>query len=154
MTCLEFNPFQPQLLACGSSDGEVFFFLFCFLFTAHSALTATSHANHVHAIKVYVWNIDNPASPTVFPPAPKNPHTAGITCLAWNRKYQQILATASSNGMVVIWDLKKKKTVSTFNVKHPVTSLCWNPEEVFFFFVLSGLLRFLLPVPHAVWCLL
>ena len=77
-----------------------------------------------------MWNLENPQEHTVFSPARKNPHGAEITSLAWNRKYQHILATASSNGIVVVWDLKKKKTVTQFNTRHNVTAICWCPEGV------------------------
>lgn len=77
-----------------------------------------------------MWNLDDPQDATVFAPARKNPHGAEITAVAWNRKYQHILATASANGVVVVWDLKKKKTVTTFNTRHNVTALCWSPDGV------------------------
>ena len=54
-----------------------------------------------------------------------------ITCLAWNRKVQHILASGSSAGNTVVWDLKKQKPVITFcdpNLRRRNSCIVWNPE--------------------------
>lgn len=103
---LEFNPFSPNLLASGASDGEL-----C------------------------IWDVGNPAQPSLYP-AMKGAAAGGtaggdITCLAWNRKVQHILGTATIGGTVVVWDLKKQRPVISF--KDPAgrrrcSAVAWNPE--------------------------
>jgi hypothetical protein len=38
---------------------------------------------------------------------------AETTYIAWNRKVQHILASCSTNGTTVVWDLKRQKPVMT-----------------------------------------
>ena len=93
---LEFNPFSPNLLASGGADGEL-----C------------------------IWDVGNPAQPSLYPAMKAGGGAAAggragaaaqpeITCLAWNRKVQHILATCTAAGTVVVWDLKKQRPVITF----------------------------------------
>lgn len=37
-----------------------------------------------------------------------------ITYVAWNKKVQHILASCSTNGSCVVWDLKRQKPVISF----------------------------------------
>jgi hypothetical protein len=37
-----------------------------------------------------------------------------ITYIAWNRKVQHILASTSTNGSTVVWDLKRQRPVISF----------------------------------------
>ena len=37
---------------------------------------------------------------------------ADISCVAWNRKVQHILASTSHGGLSVVWDLKLKRSVT------------------------------------------
>ena len=37
-----------------------------------------------------------------------------ITCLSWNRKVQHIVASSTSNGTTIVWDLKRQKPVISF----------------------------------------
>lgn len=100
---LAFNPFQSSLLASSSADGQTL-----------------------------IWSIEDPEHPKSFPPAPTNPQASQeISCLSWNRKFQQILATASTSGLVVVWDLKTKKSIANFSTKSPISCLSWstNVEE-------------------------
>ena len=103
---LEFNPFSPNLLASGASDGEL-----C------------------------IWDVGNPAQPSLYPAmkgaAPGATAGGDITCLAWNRKVQHILGTATVGGTVVVWDLKKQRPVISF--KDPAgrrrcSAVAWNPD--------------------------
>ncbi|KAF5834001.1 SEC31A protein [Dunaliella salina] len=54
-----------------------------------------------------------------------------ITCVSWNRKVQHILASSSTNGTTVVWDLKRQKPVISFrdpSSQRRASVLQWNPE--------------------------
>ena len=102
---LEFNPTCPNLLASGGADGEL-----C------------------------IWDIANPSQPSLYP-AMKASGAPGpqpeITALAWNRKVQHIIATATAHGTVIVWDLKKQRPIISFkdpNGARRVSAVAWNPE--------------------------
>lgn len=104
---LEFNSFSPNLLASGAADGEL-----C------------------------IWDVANPAQPSLYP-ALKGPAAAGagpapeITCVAWNKKVQHILASTQVDGATVVWDLKKQRPVITLkdpNSQRRCSVLQWNPD--------------------------
>lgn len=101
--CMEFNPQKTSLLGTGGADG-------C----------------------VQVVNIERPNSPDIFRGVTTTKHlNSEVVCLSWNRKVQHIMASASSQGLIVVWDLKNKKEV--VNIKDPgnrtrCSSLSWNPE--------------------------
>ena len=103
VSCMEFNPQKSSLLGTGGCDGTV-----------------------------QVVNIERPTHPDVFHNVTTTKHTnSEVVCLAWNRKVQHILATASNQGLTVVWDLKNKKEVISF--KDPAnrsrcSALSWNPD--------------------------
>ena len=106
MKGLEFNAFSPNLLASGAADGDL-----C------------------------IWDLANPAQPSLYPALKGNSQSTGqgvdITHLAWNRKVQHILASTSSGGTTVVWDLKRQRQVISFtdpNLKRRCSALQWNPE--------------------------
>lgn len=129
---LEINASAPNMLASGAADGDVI-----------------------------IWDLSNPGAPSAFPALkasllgtgqiascarfepwpllpclqPTSGHGAGtpgeITCLSWNRKVQHILASGTSQGSTVVWDLKKQKPVITFadpNMRRRPSCIAWNPE--------------------------
>ena len=77
---LDLNPFQPNLLASGASDSEI-----------------------------YVWDLNNPDNPLT--PGAKSLPPDNISCLAWNRQVQHILASTSPCGRCVVWDLRKNEPI-------------------------------------------
>lgn len=100
---LQFHPQQPNLLASGATDGEV-----------------------------YVWDLANLRAPVPNKPSnAKSAHLSGITSLAWNRSAPQILASASEVGETTVWDLRQKRSIITIrnsarmNVR--ASGLAWNP---------------------------
>lgn len=103
VSCLEFNPGKPSLLGTGGADGQI-----------------------------HVLNIENPCNPEVYNSVTTSKHTGSeVTCISWNRKVTHILATASNQGLTVVWDLKNKKEVISF--KDPAgrvrcSALSWNPD--------------------------
>jgi protein transport protein SEC31 len=103
VTTLEFNPFKPNLVAVGGQD-------------------------------VLVLDITKDiVQPQIFSPGSPNPHQDhSITSVSWNRKVQHILASASQNGLTVVWDLKINKSIFSFQDSSAIlnrkVSLQWNPE--------------------------
>jgi protein transport protein SEC31 len=99
----QFNPMQPQFLATGGTDKELF-----------------------------VWNIQDPRNPLRVPSIPNSTQAAEVTDLRWNPRYPHILGVTMANGGVVIWDLKSKRAASTFSVSQnssiACTTLAWHPE--------------------------
>jgi protein transport protein SEC31 len=82
---IEFNPHKANLLASGGAEVLI--------------------QDLGHNIK----------QPNVFKPGTPNYHEdARITSISWNRIVQHILASASENGKIVVWDLKVNKKVFDF----------------------------------------
>ena len=90
---LGFNPFQPNLLASGASDSEI-----------------------------YVWDLNNPDNPLT--PGAKSLPPDNISCLAWNRQVQHILASTSPCGRCVVWDLRKNEPI--IKVSDQGSMVCGN----------------------------
>jgi len=103
VNCLEFHPMKPNLLATCGADSEV-----------------------------NIVNIENPGQPVVFKPSATNKHAGSeVLCCAWNRKVQHILCSSSNTGTTVVWDLKQKKEVISF--QDPInrlrcSSVAWHPD--------------------------
>lgn len=103
---LEFNQFSPNLLASGATEGEL-----C------------------------IWDLANPTQPSLYPALKAGGSgpsgSSEITYLSWNRKVQQIVASTSTNGSTVVWDLKRQRPVISFkepNSQRRCSVLQWNPE--------------------------
>ncbi|CAN8073139.1 unnamed protein product [Agarophyton chilense] len=105
---LAFNPFHPTRLASGSADGTVLF-----------------------------WDLSNPSAgasvrhPAGQPPAGAAAPKEEVTAVLWNRKVQHILASATSSGVVNVWDLNQSRQV--ISIRNPrgrlrCSSLAWHPE--------------------------
>lgn len=90
VNCIEFNPHKKNLLASGGSE-------------------------------VLIQDISvNMKQPNVFKPGVPNFHEGSrITSVSWNRIVPHILASASENGKIVVWDLKVNKSI--FNFTEPVS---------------------------------
>lgn len=88
---IEFNPHKKNLLASGGSE-------------------------------VLIQDISaNLKAPNVFKPGVPNYHEGSrITSISWNRIVQHILASASEDGKIVVWDLKVNKSI--FNFTEPSSS--------------------------------
>lgn len=98
---LQANPFQANLVASGATDAEVL-----------------------------LWDLNNTAK-TFTPGAAKSQKIEDVTDLAWNCKVGHILATASNNGYVVMWDLKNRKEVIQLACpagRRSISSIAWNPD--------------------------
>lgn len=76
---LDFNPFQPNLLASGSTESEIF-----------------------------IWDLNCLDAP-MTPGKPSFPLDE-VTCLAWNKQVQHILASTYPSRFGV-WDLRKNEEI-------------------------------------------
>uniref|UniRef100_A0A131XDU9 Protein transport protein Sec31A n=1 Tax=Hyalomma excavatum TaxID=257692 RepID=A0A131XDU9_9ACAR len=96
---LDFNTFQANLLASGSTDSEIF-----------------------------IWDLNSPNAP-MTPGAKSQPHE-DISCLAWNRQVQHILASTFP-ARCIVWDLRKNEPiikVSDTTARVHCKAVAWHPE--------------------------
>ncbi|XP_055087877.1 protein transport protein Sec31A [Periophthalmus magnuspinnatus] len=79
--------------------------------------------------EIYIWDINNFGSPMT--PGPKTQPLEDISCVAWNRQVQHILASTSPSGRTSVWDLRKNdliiKVCDHSNRMH-CSGMAWNPE--------------------------
>uniref|UniRef100_A0A671N566 Protein transport protein Sec31A n=1 Tax=Sinocyclocheilus anshuiensis TaxID=1608454 RepID=A0A671N566_9TELE len=79
--------------------------------------------------EIYIWDLNNLSSPMT--PGPKTQPLEDISCVAWNRQVQHILASASPSGKASVWDLRKNDLiikVSDHSNRMHCSGLAWNPE--------------------------
>uniref|UniRef100_A0A3P9KZ14 Protein transport protein Sec31A n=1 Tax=Oryzias latipes TaxID=8090 RepID=A0A3P9KZ14_ORYLA len=79
--------------------------------------------------EIFIWDMNNFGSPMT--PGPKTQPQEDISCVAWNRQVQHILASASPSGRASVWDLRKNDLiikVSDHSNRMHCSSLAWNPE--------------------------
>jgi protein transport protein SEC31 len=101
--CLEWSPFKKEMLSTGGTD-------------------------------VYIVNTEKGIEePDVFCPGTKKDNDL-ITSVSWNKNktVPHILASASSSGIINVWDLKQKKSICSFRDKNQDTTrevkVSWNPS--------------------------
>ncbi|KAI8981701.1 hypothetical protein BDF20DRAFT_905569 [Mycotypha africana] len=85
--------------------------------------------------EIYIWDISKPEKP--YTPGPKSQKMDDITSVAWNGQVQHILATTSSTGHTVVWDLRNRKEVMTLTApnlggfasgQRSISSVVWHPD--------------------------
>ena len=105
VTSIEFNPNKKNLLASGGSE-------------------------------VLIQDISqNIKQPTVFKPGLPNHHEGSrITAISWNRVVNYILASASENGKIVVWDLKQNKPIFNFTEPSQLSKGAGGSEDYFDYF--------------------
>ncbi|KAF6714353.1 Protein transport protein Sec31A [Oryzias melastigma] len=59
--------------------------------------------------EIFIWDMNNFGSPMT--PGPKTQPLEDISCVAWNRQVQHILASASPSGRASVWDLRKNDLI-------------------------------------------
>ncbi|XP_048419476.1 protein transport protein Sec31A [Stegostoma tigrinum] len=100
---LDFNPFQNNLMASGANDSEI-----------------------------YIWDLNNFNTPmTPGAKSQQREPSEDISCVAWNRQVQHILASAHPSGRAVVWDLRKNEPiikVSDHSSRMRCSGMAWNPE--------------------------
>jgi WD40 repeat protein len=93
--------------------------------------------NHMLAFgstDVYILLLNkDPKNPDIRKPGKKNPHIGSyITSVSWNREVSNILASASENGVVALWDVKTNNSIFQFRDSGSSTSgnrnvvICWS----------------------------
>ncbi|CAD6334228.1 unnamed protein product [Miscanthus lutarioriparius] len=97
-----------------------------------SELTPNRLASGAEHGKLCIWDLKNPVEPIVYPPLKSvvSHAQAEISCLSWNPKFQHIVASTSSNGMTVVWDLRNQKPLTSFSDsnRRKCSVLQWNPD--------------------------
>uniref|UniRef100_A0A8C2KGE2 Protein transport protein Sec31A n=1 Tax=Cyprinus carpio TaxID=7962 RepID=A0A8C2KGE2_CYPCA len=79
--------------------------------------------------EIFIWDLNNLSSPMT--PGPKTQPLEDISCVAWNKQVQHILASASPSGKASVWDLRKNDLiikVSDHSNRMHCSGLAWNPE--------------------------
>jgi len=118
VTALQFNPHCPTELGIGYSNGEV-----------------------------TVMSLDDPLSPSRIFPLGGDSYTpmiqgGEITKLSWNTQVSHILASACSNGIVAIYDVKAGKLWCELRCESTpgatVSDVAWNPTEGLHIMTASG----------------
>ncbi|XP_036891555.1 protein transport protein Sec31A isoform X6 [Sturnira hondurensis] len=86
-------------------------------------------ASGANESEIYIWDLNNFATPMT--PGAKTQPPEDISCIAWNRQVQHILASASPSGRATVWDLRKNEPiikVSDHNNRMHCSGLAWHPE--------------------------
>ncbi|GJJ10681.1 hypothetical protein Clacol_004908 [Clathrus columnatus] len=96
--------------------------------------------------EIFIWDINNPATP--YAPGSRSARLDEITATAWNVRTAHILATSSSTGYTVVWDLRAKRETLTLayiggaatagnamNIgsmamgnRRGMSDVCWHPD--------------------------
>uniref|UniRef100_A0A8D0C343 Protein transport protein Sec31A n=1 Tax=Salvator merianae TaxID=96440 RepID=A0A8D0C343_SALMN len=86
-------------------------------------------ASGANESEIYIWDLNNFATPMT--PGAKTQPLEDISCIAWNRQVQHILASASPSGRATVWDLRKNEPiikVSDHSNRMHCSGLAWHPE--------------------------
>ncbi|XP_054028446.1 protein transport protein Sec31A isoform X2 [Dryobates pubescens] len=86
-------------------------------------------ASGANESEIYIWDLNNFATPMT--PGAKTQPLEDVSCLAWNRQVQHILASASPSGRATVWDLRKNEPiikVSDHNNRMHCSGLAWHPD--------------------------
>ncbi|XP_041447329.1 protein transport protein Sec31A isoform X5 [Xenopus laevis] len=86
-------------------------------------------ASGANESEIYIWDLDNFAVPMT--PGAKSQPLEDISCIAWNRQVQHILASASPSGRATVWDLRKNEPilkVSDHSNRIHCSDMAWHPD--------------------------
>ncbi|XP_065545489.1 protein transport protein Sec31A isoform X15 [Lathamus discolor] len=86
-------------------------------------------ASGANESEIYIWDLNNFATPMT--PGVKTQPLEDISCIAWNRQVQHILASASPSGRATVWDLRKNEPiikVSDHSNRMHCSGLAWHPD--------------------------
>ena len=75
----------------------------------------------------------DPSDPQLIKLGKKNPHDGSyVTSVSWNKEVPHILASASENGLVALWDIKTNNSIFQFKDSGFSSSgnrnvaICWS----------------------------
>ena len=90
------------------------------------------------APKIFIWDLKDLTTP--YSPGGRSSRLDEITALSWNTGVQQILATSSSTGFTVVWDLRGKREVVALSYtagagpmqssRRGQSAIAWHPNNV------------------------
>ncbi|XP_039324547.1 protein transport protein Sec31A isoform X12 [Saimiri boliviensis] len=86
-------------------------------------------ASGANESEIYIWDLNNFSTPMT--PGAKTQPPEDISCIAWNRQVQHILASASPSGRATVWDLRKNEPiikVSDHSNRMHCSGLAWHPD--------------------------
>ncbi|XP_062899524.1 protein transport protein Sec31A isoform X2 [Mobula hypostoma] len=86
-------------------------------------------ASGANESEIYIWDLNNFDTPMT--PGPKCQPLEDVSCVAWNRQVQHILASATPSGRTVVWDLRKNEPilkVSDHTNRMHCSGLAWHPD--------------------------
>ncbi|XP_039701528.1 protein transport protein Sec31A isoform X13 [Pteropus medius] len=86
-------------------------------------------ASGANESEIYIWDLNNFTAPMT--PGAKTQPPEDISCIAWNRQVQHILASASPSGRATVWDLRKNEPiikVSDHSNRMHCSGLAWHPD--------------------------
>uniref|UniRef100_A0A8D0HDV9 Protein transport protein Sec31A n=1 Tax=Sphenodon punctatus TaxID=8508 RepID=A0A8D0HDV9_SPHPU len=86
-------------------------------------------ASGANESEIYIWDLNNFGTPMT--PGAKTQPPEDISCIAWNRQVQHILASASPSGRATVWDLRKNEPiikVSDHSNRMHCSGMAWHPE--------------------------
>ncbi|XP_064306477.1 protein transport protein Sec31A isoform X17 [Phalacrocorax carbo] len=86
-------------------------------------------ASGANESEIYIWDLNNFATPMT--PGVKTQPLEDISCIAWNKQVQHILASTSPSGRATVWDLRKNEPiikVSDHNNRMHCSGLAWHPD--------------------------
>ncbi|XP_048459566.1 protein transport protein Sec31A [Rhincodon typus] len=86
-------------------------------------------ASGANESEIYIWDLNNFETPMT--PGTKSQPPEDISCVAWNRQVQHILASANPSGRAVVWDLRKNEPilkVSDHTNRMHCSELAWHPD--------------------------
>jgi hypothetical protein len=90
--------------------------------------------------QVYIWDLKDPSKP--YSPGTRSSKLDEVSALAWNNQVPHVLATSSSTGYTVVWDLRGKREVvalaygggasgnQTGSGRRGMSDVGWHPDNV------------------------
>ncbi|EIM81877.1 uncharacterized protein STEHIDRAFT_103269 [Stereum hirsutum FP-91666 SS1] len=87
--------------------------------------------------EIYIWDLKDPSKP--YSPGTRSSKLDEITALSWNNQVPHVLATSSSTGYTVVWDLRGKREVVALaygggagalaGARRGMSDVAWHPDN-------------------------
>ncbi|KAF8485415.1 hypothetical protein JB92DRAFT_3131473 [Gautieria morchelliformis] len=95
------------VLAAGMENGELGIWDPAKILNGDDASDSLVLRNTIHTGPIYIWDLKDPSKP--YSPGTRSTKLDETTAIAWNNHVPHILATSSSTGYTVVWDLRGKR---------------------------------------------